>query len=333
MHWLTKRLSLSILFFGFACGFIPSKTTTTSSSRDCSQVILLAANDNLSSQLPPKRILDRRDFSASVVGFSASAAILPISSSQAAPSNVVAMKDHLREVRDPSTYSALSFVDPTISEDKHIPLLIVLHGAGKNDKDVWNLADPQGEHAGLVPSLIATNKAPLALTDNFAVVAPYSAGKASFYDEPRSKLLKFIAWVCSEEGKAAGCPSNIDPNRIFLFGFSDGATVAVELATTRRFKGAIICAYGFSGILPDLALERLKDVGFWIFHSADDVIFPVRYGDQLAASLRKVSKPGSVRYTRYDKDQEGFTGDVRGHSVGITASKMTDIYSWMLSIP
>ena len=85
--------------------------------------------------------------------------------------------------------------------------------------------------------------------------------------------------------------------------------MAVELATTRRFKGAIICSYGFSGILPNLALERLKNVYFWIFHSADDVIFPVRYGDQLAASLRSVSAPVLVRYTRYDSDQERFDGD------------------------
>ncbi|CAB9497868.1 phospholipase Carboxylesterase [Seminavis robusta] len=243
---------------------------------------------------------------------------------------------YLKSVTDPNTYPALVYSNPksaSNNQDKKIPLLVVLHGAGKNDETVWSLADPKGEHAGLLPSLIACDTAPETATDNFAVVAPYAAGKQSFYEEPRSKLLRFVEWVCSEQGQEAGCPANIDPARVFLFGFSDGATVAVELATTRRFKACIICAYGFSGVLPKLALERLKDVPMWIFHSADDVIFPVAYSDQLVTSLRSVTTSSLVLYTRYDTDQEGFTGRVRGHSVGITASKLADIYTWMLSIP
>ena len=120
-----------------------------------------------------------------------------------------------------------------------------------------------------------------------------------------------------------------------MLGFSDGATVAVELATTRRFQGAIAASYGFSGTLPDLALERLKGLPFWIFHSADDVIFPVACSDRLVESLRKVNDEAEgsdlIRYSRFDSDQEGFTGRVRGHSTGITASKRTDVYDWMLS--
>ena len=30
--------------------------------------------------------------------------------------------------------------------------------------------------------------------------------------------------------------------------------------------------------------------------------------------------------------QEGFTGDVRGHSTGITASKDPEVYAWLLGI-
>ena len=338
MHSITIVPSLLFLLCcsarGFGLGCIPprglSNTGVSTVAATTSHQAEHASFSINTSPNTPAKVLDRRGFGATVVGLSA--AILPPTHAQAASST---MRDYLREVRDPATYSALAYVDPTVNnKDQKLPLLIVLHGAGKNEKDVWNLADPRGEHAGLIPSLIATNQAPKALTDNFAVVAPYAAGKRSFYEEPRSKLLQFVEWVCSDKGREAGCPVNIDPNRVFLFGFSDGATVAVELATTRRFRGAIICAYGYSGILPDLALERLNGIPFWIFHSADDVIFPVRYGDQLAASLRSVSTPpGLVRYTRYDVDQEGFTGDVKGHSVGITASKMADIYTWMLSIP
>jgi predicted peptidase len=174
--------------------------------------------------------------------------------------------------------------------------------------------------------------APAPLTERFALVAPYAAGVPSFYDEPRRKVLAFVDWACSDAGRAAGCP-DCDPRRVFLFGFSDGATVGIELMTTRRFAGGVFAAYGFTGELPPLALARLKDAPIWMFHSADDVIFPVSCSDRLVAALRRASsRDDVVRYTRYDRDQEGFTGAVQGHSTGITASRQPAIYEWLLSI-
>ena len=151
------------------------------------------------------------------------------------------------------------------------------------------------------------------MLDNFAMVAPYSKGSRSFYEEPRKKLIQFVEWVCSEEGRRSGCP-DVDPKRIILFGFSDGATAGIELMTTRRFAGGVFAAYGFTGDLPALAAERLQDLPIWVFHSADDVIFPVKCSDKLVKRLREVGTRDVVRYTRYDQDQEGFTGSVRGHS-------------------
>jgi predicted peptidase len=268
-----------------------------------------------------------------------SAAIATIATTLSTTSSCTAFetRKQLRLVTDPSTYSALAYSPPeqlVNEKSKPPPLLIVLHGAGKNDQTAWSLADPLGEHAGLAPSLLSTSRAPAELALNFAVVCPYSAGKRSFYEEPRSKLLQFVEWVCSDAGRQAGCPE-VDPTRVFLFGFSDGATVTVELATTRRFSGCVIAAYGFTGKLPALALQRLDGVSFWVFHSADDVIFPVACSDRFVASLRDLEgnkDPNRVRYTRYTEDQEGFTGSVRGHSTGITASKLPSIYTWMLSI-
>lgn len=150
--------------------------------------------------------------------------------------------------------------------------------------------------------------------------------------EPRRKVLEFIDWVISEEGQNEGC-AQIDPNRIYLFGFSDGATLAVELLTTQRFKAGVIAAYGFTGILPPLALDRLKGTPMWVFHSADDVIFSVKCSDKLVQKLRDINDDDSIiRYSRFDSDQEGFTGRVRGHSTGITASKSAEVYQWLLSL-
>ena len=214
----------------------------------------------------------------------ASVTILPDRSAAAASDS----RSGLVRVSDPSTYSALAYAPP--GARGKLPLIVVLHGAGKNRLDAWSLADPKGEHAGLAPSLLQTGRAPVELSQNFAVVAPYSAGKRSFYEEPRKNLLQFVEWACSNEGRAAGV-ADVDPSQVFLFGFSDGATVGVELMTTGRFRAGVFAAYGFTGQLPALALQRLKDIPIWIFHSADDVIFPVKCSDQLVSSLRKVEVP------------------------------------------
>lgn len=224
----------------------------------------------------------------------------------------------LQVIRDPNTYSALIY-SPPIS-DKPPPLIVVLHGAGKNNLDILtDLADPKGEHAGLIPSLIASGQAPSILLDNFAVLAPYAFGQSSFYQDPRSQILKCIDFAKTK--------LFFDPHRVFLFGFSDGATEAVELMTTRRFAGAVICSYGYTGgDLPPPAVERLIDLPMWVFHSADDVIFDVSNSDRLVKQI-------NARYNRYERDPENLPPRVRGHSMGITASKLPEVYDWMLQLP
>lgn len=181
----------------------------------------------------------------------------------------------LFEINDPQTYSAIvytpKYTDSQQGKEKY-PVLFILHGAGKNEKDVWNLANVKGEHSGLAPSLLQEGKAPVELYDNFIVITPYSKGKKSFYEEPRSKLLQFMSWsIRCDGGGAQGIDCDrIDREKTYLFGFSDGATLGIELMTTGKFGAGIFAAYGFTGTLPQLALERLKGTPLWIFHSKDD---------------------------------------------------------------
>lgn len=311
-----------LLFVGSASGFVE----TAINQRACYFLRMTHQHDNFFFFDSTRR---RWITSVPVVASTLFSSISPAHSVQE-----TASRNGLKQVTDSNTYSALVYTPPAAkaSSTPPPPLLIVIHGAGKNEGDIWSLADIQGEHAGLVPSLIASGKAPKALVDNFAVVAPYSQGKRSFYQEPRQKFLQFIDWVGSDAGRRAGCPQ-FDPNRVWLFGFSDGATEVVELLTTGRFRGGIVAAYGFTGTLPERAVDKLKDIPMWVFHCADDVIFPVQCSDRLVATLRKNnSNKDLVRYSRFDQDQEGFTGSVSGHSTGITASRSGEVYEWMWSL-
>jgi predicted peptidase len=245
----------------------------------------------------------------------------------------------LNVVTDPESYSALSYAPPNNANNANTPLILVLPGAGKNDKDILQeLANPIGEHAGLIPSLIASHTAPSNLLDNFCVLAPYSFGKPSFYDDPRRNLLQFVDWAIQNQNTEA-LPLRFDPRRIILFGFSDGATVAVELLTTKRFAAGVICSYGYSGkSLPPQALDLLANLPIWVFHSSDDVLFDVHNSDRLVQQLENVNgiKGGTtnassiIKYSRYNSDPENLPPRVKGHSMGITASKSTELYDWMM---
>lgn len=252
--------------------------------------------------------------------------------------NVDAAKqiERLKVVTDPRTYSALSYAPP--NNDAKTPLILVLHGAGRNDLDIRrDLGNPYGEHAGLIPSLIESGNAPSNLLQNFAVLAPYSYGKPSFYNDARSQLLAFCEWAIQNQNMER-LPIQFDPKSVVLFGFSDGATVAVELLTTRRFAAGVICSYGYSGkALPSAALDRLSNLPIWVFHSQDDVIFNVQNSDRLVQQLQSAnqqSKGGAnvIRYSRCSKDPEKLPARVRGHSMGITASKSAEVYEWMLEV-
>ncbi len=192
----------------------------------------------------------------------------------------------LELITDPQTYSSILYTPPLPKVNKKFPLLVVIPGAGTNHnimnndeeekmKLVWeDLTSDQGEHFGLPINLLAqkSSSCPNLLAEEFMVVSPYAPSlndkkTRSFYNEPRSNLLSFIQFILTKYS------DKVDSDEVFLFGFSDGATVAVELATTRKFKACIIAAYGYTGTLPSLALQRLKGIPFWIFHSADDGTF------------------------------------------------------------
>ena len=261
----------------------------------------------------------------------------------------------VREIRDLNTYPALVYEPLGVSATagtsngnrsttmvKPPPLLLVLHGAATNQETSVRkaLGSPSGEHAGLPMQLLASDAAPAELADNFCVAAPYSIGKRSFYEDSRGNILNFIQYLADQQILL------FDPTRIFLFGFSDGATVAVELATSRKFKGVVVASYGFTGeSLPPLALQRLQGIGFWVWHSVDDVIFDVHNSDRLVAALQRTNGVGMddglsddlVRYTRYDKDPLPGLGipvdlSMRGHTMGIAAAQTPQLYSWLLSL-
>lgn len=265
------------------------------------------------------------------------------------------------EIDDPNTYSGVVYIPPAIKEQQRevsYPLLVVLHGAGNNQHSALyeftqSAADssttPPGDHINLPPYLLSTNQAPSSLSDNFVVVAPYvGRGKRSLYDEPRSKILSFIkwfnAWLESQTMVDGTVSITINRQRVSLFGFSEGSTLAVELATTRNFLGVVLCSYGFTGILPKMAIERLQGIPIWVFHSKDDDVYDIQCSNQLVESL--LTYEGAVdvfgtgdiiKYTKLLPQQQN-NNSGKGNNgyehvrAALVASKNKEVYEWLLSL-
>ena len=253
-------------------------------------------------------------------------------------------------IEDPNSFSGVAYIPNSIK--KSYPLLVVLHGAGNNKQQSAMDAFTTGDHKMLPPSLLYANQAPSSLSDNFVVIAPYVGnGKRSLYDESRSKVLDFIRYFntyIESQTIQDGTSISINRQRISLFGFSEGSTLAVELATTRQFNGLVLCSYGFTGILPQKAIERLQGIPIWVFHSTKDDVYDIKCSNQLVESLLMFEGQGaldafsagdSIKFTKLlpnDKNDSMNNAKWEGYEhvrSALVASKSSEVYSWLLSLP
>lgn len=254
------------------------------------------------------------------------------------------------EIQDPNSYSAVVYV-PKAKDGKEqakqttsLPLLVVLHGAGVNEHSaLYEFTTPGGDHTNLPPYLLSTQQAPPSLSEHFVVVAPYvGQGKRSLYDEPRSKILSFIKWFNTHiESQTFDDATNISINRqkVSLFGFSEGATLAVELATTRQFQGVVTASYGFTGPLPKMAIERLQGIPIWAYHSKGDDIYDVKCSDRLVESLLSyeggldVFAVDNIKYTKLIPSKTEKIEPGKEHvRAALVASRSSEVFSWLLSL-
>jgi predicted esterase len=292
------------------------------------------------------------------------------------------------EIKDPNTYSAVVYIPPPATvavkrqQQRQInekiesyPLLVVLHGAGNNEHDAL-YEFTLGDHRMLPLSLLSQQTAsPTLLAENFIIVAPYvGKDKRSLYDEPRSKILSFIDWFQSwletqqlttavvndddededEDSATWKGKVKIDPTKISLFGFSEGSLLAVELATTCKFNAIVLASYGYTGILPPKAVDRLRGIPFWIFHSTSDDVYNISCSDRLVNSLLAGGVgEGSgtdifdvrerIKYTRLipptpakimsREDENISIVSGREHvRTALVASASEDVYAWLLSL-
>lgn len=191
--------------------------------------------------------------------------------------------------------------------DGRPPLLILLHGRGADEHDLFGLApaiDPR--------FAIASVRGPLEAEGAYTWFESRSPGRP-IAESLRASITWMNGWIDSLQGERA------EPQHIYLMGFSAGMMMAAALILDRprRYAGGVL----LSGALPfdcDLAIvkDRLSGVPLFSAHGSFDRVIP--------ADL--VARTGA-----YLRDSSGARLNARDYPIAheIGAPEMNDIAAWL----
>jgi len=169
----------------------------------------------------------------------------------------------------------LLLIPESYRSDKPAPLVVTLHGAGGNAHDALNPLRHLAEERGLV------------------LLAPASRGLT--WDVIEGKLGPDVDFLDHALAKAFQCCS-IDPKRVAIEGFSDGASYALSLGITNAelFTHVLAFSPGFSAPPGPRGNPRI-----FVSHGKSDEILPVvRCAHRIVRLLE--SQQYDVTYTEFD---------------------------------
>src|SRR5437667_6161917 len=211
-----------------------------------------------------------------------------------------------------NTLPLVHLVRPPIIEAGTPPLLLLLHGIGSNEHDLYGLA-PFLDKRFLIISVRAPNTLgpgsyawfEADFTPQGPVINPEQA------EASRITLITFLQEAVTSYGA--------DPEQVYLMGFSQGAIMSASVALTHpELVAAVVLMSG--RILPEIqpliaSHEELNGLPFLVVHGTADMVLPVSHGRasrQLLSSL-----PVELTYHEYPM----------GHEVG--QESLYDVTTWL----
>lgn len=167
------------------------------------------------------------------------------------------------------------------------PLLILLHGYGSNEQDLFSFASELPEEL-----LIISARAPLTISYGsyawYTIHFDTTNGKFSDTDEAiqaREQISTFIDQIIKKY--------NVDKNNVFLLGFSQGTILSYSVALNYPNKVQNIIA--LSGYInQDLIPKTFDDkdysnLDFFISHGTVDQVIPVVWAQNAPEVLNKLN--------------------------------------------
>lgn len=159
-------------------------------------------------------------------------------------------------------------------EQKNPPLLILLHGFGSNEEDLFSFASELPDEL-----LIVSARAPYDMAFGgyawYAITLDANDEKFSDLDEARKSLTKIASFIDYVKATYTS-----DPNNTFLLGFSQGAILSYALSLNYPNKvNHVIALSGYINdeLVPASVLDLNITTDYYISHGSVDQVLPVEW--------------------------------------------------------
>lgn len=174
-----------------------------------------------------------------------------------------------------STRGGYLYVPSAYSEEYHVPLVVLLHGAGEDARDGLALLRGQADEAGSM-LLALPSRSP---TWDF-VIGGYGPDVAAI-DQALEEVFSSYA---------------VDPARVGVGGYSDGASYALSLGLTNGDLFTHVMAFSPGFMAP---AERVGSPRIFVSHGTRDRWLPIgRCSRRLVPQLERAGY--EVRYREFD---------------------------------
>ena len=192
------------------------------------------------------------------------------------------------------------------------PLIVLLHGIGSNEQDLFSLTSQLPDNF-----LVVSARAPYTLGNNsyawFQV--DLSTGKRIINAEQAEKSRNLIIQFLSELKQQY----SFDENQVYLCGFSQGAIMSFSVGLTRPdlVKGiAIMSGRLLEEVKPLIASnDQLHQLKVFISHGNEDPVLDVQYAIESSTFMKTLNiQPNFKTYTA-------------GH--GINNAMLLDLVNWL----
>ncbi len=205
------------------------------------------------------------------------------------------------------------YKEPTKTTDNNKPpLLLLLHGFGADENDLFGLA-PFMDERFFVVSL----QAPFALSFGGRAwfELNFEAGQvtgfnAKQFEESLQMVLEFVDEVIAEH--------NLDSERVYICGFSQGSMMSVSsvFRDPDKFAGCVAMSGRASNeMVVEENIEKLKDFPIFVTHGTLDPVLPIENGRETKEILSRL--PIDLKYKEYKIAHE------------ISQESLTDVSNWL----
>ena len=205
------------------------------------------------------------------------------------------------------------YKEPAKATDEKPPLLILLHGIGADENDLFGLASFLDERF-----FIASVQAPFTLPyGGYAwfelILEPNKpmGYNANQFEQSRQMIFEFIDAIIAEH--------DLDADRVYLCGFSQGSMISMSclLQNPKKFAGVVaMSGRAILEMIPaDSNSDDFKDFPVLVTHGIYDPVLPIENGRATKELLSRL--PVELEYKEYPMAHE------------ISQESLRDVTDWL----